>query len=217
MELMYELILIIIILFTVPTAHAAGNLLINEVLPNPKGKDSGQEWLELFNQSNKTIDLKEWKIVIGKKTIKLKEISKAQSYLLIKTPLNNSGQTIQLINPSGNIADDLVYKTAPEGLSYSKIVLKSSEGNKYAWQWTSPTQKEKNQSFFSLNGKILSPLTKDHFELLTEQGKNIKVKITNKKKLPLYKVILKKNKEVKVIVEKIGREISLRNINLKTL
>lgn len=40
----------------------AQNIVINEVLYDPDGSDSGYEWIELYNNSNQIIDLQDWQI-----------------------------------------------------------------------------------------------------------------------------------------------------------
>lgn len=43
------------------TIYAGKNsLIINEVMPNPIGLDSQFEWIEIFNNSNDTIDMGNW-------------------------------------------------------------------------------------------------------------------------------------------------------------
>lgn len=44
---------------------AAGDVVINELVVNPKGGDSGYEWLELYNTTGSTVDLSGWAIEAG--------------------------------------------------------------------------------------------------------------------------------------------------------
>jgi hypothetical protein len=40
-------------------------ILINEILPNPNGYDTGYEWIELINTEDTEIDISGWKIEIA--------------------------------------------------------------------------------------------------------------------------------------------------------
>ena len=44
--------------FILPELPQKGDLIINEILQNPK--NGGQDWVELYNNSNKVINLKDW-------------------------------------------------------------------------------------------------------------------------------------------------------------
>ncbi len=44
--------------FILPELPRKGDLIINEILQNPK--NGGQDWVELYNNSNKVINLKDW-------------------------------------------------------------------------------------------------------------------------------------------------------------
>ncbi len=99
---------------------------IREVLPNPKGTDKGGEYIVLFNNSSQTIQLAGWHLKdasgktanLGGYTIaaggQLK-LSDAQTGI----SLNNSSESVALINPAGSIADFFTYNTqAAEGVPF---------------------------------------------------------------------------------------------------
>ena len=46
-----------------PPPIEEAKLVINEVEQNPEGIDAGNEWLEIYNPSSKTVDLRNWRIV----------------------------------------------------------------------------------------------------------------------------------------------------------
>lgn len=46
--------------FILPEAPTKGNIIINEILQNPK--NGGQDWIELYNNSSKVINLKDWQL-----------------------------------------------------------------------------------------------------------------------------------------------------------
>jgi len=113
-------------------------IIINEILPSPKGSDEEEEWIEIFNNNEEEINLFNWKIsdIAGKtNTYTFPEITiiKPFSFLVLsrKTTnitLNNSGDGLNLIQPDGKISDSVTYASAPIGQSYNR-----TENN---WFWS---------------------------------------------------------------------------------
>jgi len=81
---------------------------INEWLPNPWGNDLKNEWIELYNDSNQSINLSGWTIFSQNKSYKIKnKIIQPYSYLLLtkeetKLPLLNQNGEIKLLDFNGN-------------------------------------------------------------------------------------------------------------------
>jgi len=106
-------------------------MFISEVLPNPKGKDTESEWIELFNDQSSAVALDGWKIKdkSGKTyLIKDKNIS-ANGFLVLdysqtKISLNNDGDEVYLYDSNGIIKDSFIYSG-----SYKDDVSASREGN----------------------------------------------------------------------------------------
>ncbi len=122
-------------------------VFINEILPNPKGADETDEWIELFNTNNFDIDLSGWQIKDSAGTITSFKIPPsttilAGGYLVFKRPdtkimLNNSGDGLILFAPDNKIIDSVNYTTAPLAQSYNKSSTK--------WAWSiAPTPGTKN-------------------------------------------------------------------------
>lgn len=98
-------------------------IIINEVLPSPEGPDKSEEWLELKNLNNQTIDISGWKIqdMIGSvKTYTFPENTKisALGFLVVessisKITLNNSEDGLKLLTPNNEVVDEIKYKKAP--------------------------------------------------------------------------------------------------------
>jgi hypothetical protein len=55
----------LIVFFFISTFIIAQNVVINEVLYDPDGADTGYEWIELYNAGNQAIDLENWKLQKG--------------------------------------------------------------------------------------------------------------------------------------------------------
>ena len=113
------------------------NILINEILPSPKGPDAEKEWIEIFNQNNFEVDISDWQIVdtIGKTKSYIfpeKTLIKPKGFLILARPiskitLNNSNDGLKLLQPNEKIADSMDYKKAPREQSYNRT------DSKWAW------------------------------------------------------------------------------------
>lgn len=111
-------------------------IVINELLPNPEGKDAEGEWIELYYFGEKEIDLKDWLLEdkSGKKyTFGEKKIGPGE-YVLIKyekskVSLNNSGEEVFLIDPNGDEVDKVEYgKDGEEDYSWAR-----KDDGKFEW------------------------------------------------------------------------------------
>lgn len=121
-----------------PTIAYSRGVYINEILPNPQGNDSTDEWIEIFNSNNYEIDLSGWKIedIEGAKTtynFSMGTKILSNGYLVFKRPetkitLNNSTDGLNLFWPDGKIIDSVNYNSAPKNQSYNKTAL--------SWQWS---------------------------------------------------------------------------------
>ena len=121
------------------------DIIINEILPNPKGKDFAAEpngeWIELFNTGDYDINLAGWQIddlkdsgskpfIIPKNTIIKGESFLVFYYEKTKIALNNNGDEVSLINPDGDLLDFVFYnEKALEGNSFAR----ADDG---VWNWT---------------------------------------------------------------------------------
>lgn len=86
-----------------------GDAVINEFVSDP---DDGEvEWLELYNRTNKEIDLSGWRIEDGSKA-KTNLSGILSKYKVIEKPaggLNNAGDIIILYDTDGKIIDQVAY------------------------------------------------------------------------------------------------------------
>jgi hypothetical protein len=105
-------------------------VFLNEILPSPEGSDETEEWIEIFNSNGFEVDLSFWKIQDTRGRIRTytfpggTKIS-GQGFLVLSRPetkitLNNDGGGLNLINPNGDIVDQISYEKAPQGQSYNK-------------------------------------------------------------------------------------------------
>src|SRR5680860_340984 len=130
-------------------------VIISEIFPNPVGRDNTNglyEWVELYNDSEKDVNLNGWQIddILDKGSkpyIIENVIIKPHEYLLFssettKIIFNNSGDEANLLWADGGVVDSIVYNKSSEGYSYSL----SSEDT---WSWNkniSPGKENQIQS-----------------------------------------------------------------------
>jgi hypothetical protein len=130
------------------------NLIINEILPNPKGDEKKDEFIELYNPNKQEVILEDWRIRDGSKTgkyiFKKADKIKAEAYFVVyrkdfKFALNNSGgEIVKLIAPNRKVVSSVKYKSAKEGISYNYHLK-----NKY-WRWSKKLTPKKENIFNNL-------------------------------------------------------------------
>lgn len=127
------------------------DIIINEVLPNPKGDDSQNEFIELKNIGSAEIDLADWKIGdASSKTYTVKaadfastKIKPNEFFVLYRKvtgiALNNTGtEDVKLLGPDGVLITSIEYSGAvAEDTSYAR------EEQNYFWT-TTPTLGKEN-------------------------------------------------------------------------
>ena len=106
-------------------------LELSELFPDPTDSqsDSNDEFIEIFNPNNQDVDLTGWKLKdeSGTEYIIKNNFIPANERLAIfvidsKLTLNNTGDSVQLINPNGEVVDESTnYGDAIEGLGWIKI------------------------------------------------------------------------------------------------
>ncbi|KKP91830.1 MAG: hypothetical protein UR94_C0011G0009 [Parcubacteria group bacterium GW2011_GWA2_36_10] len=145
------------------------DLLISEIMPNPKGSDDN-EWLELYNNSDQAIDLFAWSLddadggskpfIFASSTIispgEFKVFTRQETGLT----LNNNTDSVRLLMPTKDLWQEIKYENIPEAQSYAyDVVNQEWSVNKNA------TPNASNQSLV-LGEKIYTP------SILNEAAKN---------------------------------------------
>jgi hypothetical protein len=112
-------------------------LELSEIFPDPAAplSDTSDEFIEIYNPNSEDINLSGWKLVdeSGSEFIIKNSVIAAGSRLAIfvvdsKITLNNTGDSIKLINPNGELVDESEnYEDAKEGLGWIKY--------NQAWVW----------------------------------------------------------------------------------
>ena len=122
---------------TITPTPFAQKVFVNEFLPvayrdwnGDKKLDAGDEWIELYNSSNKTIDLSGWQLDDAKSGSSPFEIPDGttiapKSFLVYyasetNVGLNNSGDTVRLLHPDDTVADKKEYMPIETNASYGR-------------------------------------------------------------------------------------------------
>lgn len=122
-------------------------VIISEFMPAPDGPDEENEWIEIYNEGDKKINLKNWRIkdASGKEFIfKEDNFIAAKEYAvfkrgLTKITINNDAEILYLIDPEGRDIFKISFSgLAPNNMSFARFGEKK-------WDWTSkPTPGEEN-------------------------------------------------------------------------
>lgn len=114
-----------------PTPIVYGGVAISEIYPNPS--DGKKEFVELFNSTDKDIDLAGWKLDDipngGSAMQSISGIIPAKGFLVLEDGmgltigLNNDADSVILYDPSGGIQSQVDYtmKSSQKGFSYMKV------------------------------------------------------------------------------------------------
>ena len=117
-------------------------LRFSELYPNTTGSDADEEYIEVQNFGDETLDLNGWSITDasgktwtadGAYELAPGEVV-ALARELTKIALNNNGETVELRTPDGDLVDSVVYESTTKGSTYTL----SSDG----WSWSNPTPNE---------------------------------------------------------------------------
>ena len=123
---MSALLAVIAMFLAFPKAVNA-QIVINEVFSNPSGSSSEPtEFVELYNTLDQDFDLTGFKLADLVKEFTLEATISAHSFLSFtrqdtKIALNNSSETISLLDPGGQVIDSFSYDSTVEDKSFSRI------------------------------------------------------------------------------------------------
>ncbi len=112
---------------TIRIRSSKTGVCINEIMPNPELESN--EWVELFNPKDTTINISSWFLRDESGIIWTGETgdiiaSKNHFNISISNKLKNSGETLTLFNDGEEQSDQVTYPTftSYEGFSYSRII-----------------------------------------------------------------------------------------------
>lgn len=109
-------------------AYAEGGLVLNEIYPHPTA--GNKEWVEIYNPSSQSISTQDWLITektgAGNTTPhslpNIELPSHQNCYHQFSSPvLNNTEDTVSLVDNNSTIIDSYSYPSTIQGKSYSRI------------------------------------------------------------------------------------------------
>ncbi len=112
--------------------QASSPLIITKFLPNPKGKDSDNEWIEIMNRSDQALTISGWQLDNREGSSKAYSLSgtlRSQQVLRVqssesKITLRNSADQVRLLDSSGQVLDLLEWSSpAPDGKIFQRNQL----------------------------------------------------------------------------------------------
>lgn len=131
------------------------NIIINEIMPNPDGSDTGSEWIEIKNAGSNKVNIKNW--ILDDEDRGSGQYTISQSIILLpneikvflssetKINLRNSYDSVRLINPDLELVDTLDYFLASDHTSYSRF------GDEWLWTEDITPGKENNIVYGNLS------------------------------------------------------------------
>jgi endonuclease YncB( thermonuclease family) len=104
--------------------------LINEFMPNPAGKDTEGEWIELYNRGSQTYDLSGWYLDDAEgasRPYRIPDHTEIDpgSFIVFSEPdlklsLKNSEDVVRLLNPNKEVSECVDYAEVIEDWSYAR-------------------------------------------------------------------------------------------------
>ena len=126
---------------TITVEIQTGQIIINEFLPNPSGKDEEEEWIEIYNDSDSVVDISGWQLddiasgsnpfIFPKNTLIAPKSYIVFSRQITGIALNNDKDSVRLLLPEGVVFQKIDYEKPPQGKSSAR----TSEG----FVWSVPT------------------------------------------------------------------------------
>lgn len=173
---------------------------IYEINANPKGKDSGLEWIIIKNNSDQE-NFENLTIISSNKNGNQKKHWEEQDFFLKKGNLKkisvenlpNSSTEIKFI-VNKKIAQIINYESAPEGKIYKlSSIIDSKNNSKDSWNWLSEGEIAEN-----FEEKIINI---DTIQNLITSEKNAY------KSNPVLQLILKNSEKIKIVKKQSNEEI----------
>lgn len=147
------------------SATPYGTLLINEFV-----SDADVEWIEIFNPFNNVIDLSEWTVrdATAKATALPDQLLGLGQFVVVTNPsgkLNNDGDTIELVDPSGSVVDALTYGSGAESIPKKQNALaRDADG---VWNVTSTLTPGAENLFDAIEAAVVESV--EFVETVSEQ------------------------------------------------
>lgn len=111
-----------------PQTQKGAKIRLNEILPNPKENESENEYIELYNYGDESIDISYWTVrdssgseyVFDKGTFLFPKNYLAVYRKILGFSLNNTKESIVLEDVSGYTVDSMTYESSKEDISWNR-------------------------------------------------------------------------------------------------
>jgi len=134
----------------IPPVTYSHTIMITEVYPSPNTQRDEFEWLELYNYGGESVNLSGWILEDNTKKHVFKNVHKIKpkEYQIrssedLSITLNNSGETLHLYDPNGELVDLFAYDSTVAGLSNIRKWVDGKYKNRIV-QTRVPTPKDRN-------------------------------------------------------------------------
>jgi hypothetical protein len=196
------------------SGNTQNSIIISEIMPNPDGPDTDNEWIEITNTGTSSLNLINWSIddgeggskpfIITKNT----DIAPGQTQLFknteTKISLANKTDSVRLIDPANYLLDEISYSDAPSGQSYALI-----NGE---WIWTdSPTPNQINPIYEEISGTVTDEpnFEEEYYFRISDTNGNIFTILFNEESVPapIAKATFKKGASLRLLAYEKGKSI----------
>lgn len=150
------------------TGNLSANIMISEIFPHAAKDDRHNEWIELANTGDNSVNLGNWQLDDeegGSKPYTLPDTINIPDHGTVvikatdsKLSLGNLKDSVRLFDPTGKMVESVEYDQAPKDQSYSYVsILKEDGTSEHQWVWENkPTPGKPNPPYKELNGTITS-------------------------------------------------------------
>ncbi|KKU79957.1 MAG: PKD domain containing protein [Candidatus Peregrinibacteria bacterium GW2011_GWA2_47_7] len=201
---------------------------ITEVMPNPDGPETEEEWIEITNEGVTAVNFGNWYITdlnqekkdayVLPDTLMLEpgaatSITRADS----KIALNNNKDSVYLFDFQDQLIDEVSYENAKSNMSYALVSVDvaldatpAGTEREDQWQWTADaTPGEKNPRYAILHGTVNEMLPQENaFLLETSDGARHKIVMAeNTFDTAWAPLALKPDSSIDVVVKKRADDI----------
>lgn len=144
----------------------SSNIIISEIFPHAQKDDRENEWIELSNIGDSSVNLGNWQLDDeegGSKPYILPDTMNiaANSAIVIKAPdsklsLGNTKDQVRLFDFKGKLLQTVDFEEAPPNQSYAYITIQQDDGtSKKQWLWENrPTPGKINPQYNEITGTI---------------------------------------------------------------
>lgn len=138
-------------------ALPADGLYVNEIFPDPTGRDNGVEFIEVVNRATARRTTSGWQVKIGSRIVPLPAATlETGGFVLLQgetfsATLRNGGAEVYLMDPTGAVRHGVAYPTARVGRSFSWTGKR--------WAWSDPTPGAVNASATANTAPAAKPTT----------------------------------------------------------